>query len=195
VSRKASKLSRYETSERYQQTARMRTALQFLFGTYLCGSVPVQKGLAELLLPDWAQWARCQGSRVTGCGEVAGQLYQTGWRVGLVVARISDLWMKRRVIPCVRSLGGLIRLLLLAIRVLGAVTSGKGFSSPTGEFPRRPCLALPLCRAGKVTSGYNTWWKCQGDAAVGRRPPRPPPFQGIQQIRSSPGFPFQGRSR
>lgn len=153
----------------------MRAALQFLFGTYLCGSVPVQKGLAKLLLPGWTQWARCQGSRVTGCGEVAGQSYLTGWRVGLAVARVSGLWTKRRAFPCERSLGGLIRLLLLAVRVLGAVTLGKGSSSLTGEFPRRPCLALPLCCACKVIPDYNTWWKCQRDAAAGRRPPRPPP--------------------
>ena len=78
----------------------MRAVLRLLFGTYLCGAVSVQKGLAKPLHPVREQGERRQCVRVTARSEVAGQLYSTGRHVGPTDARISVPVTKRRMNLC-----------------------------------------------------------------------------------------------
>ena len=60
--------------------------------SYLCGSVPVQKGLPKLLN---IQEERSQGGTVMGRRVEARQFYFGGCRIGLYVARVSALCTKR----------------------------------------------------------------------------------------------------
>ena len=78
----------------------MRAVLRLLFGTYLCGAVSVQKGLAKPLRPVREQGERRQCVRVTGRSEVAGQSYSTGRHVGPADARVSVPLTKRRMNLC-----------------------------------------------------------------------------------------------
>ena len=176
VSRKATKLSRYEIKHEYQKTERMRAVLRLLFGTYLCGAVSVQKGLAKPLRPVREQGERRQCVRATGRSEVAGQSYSTGRHVGPADARVSVPLTKRRMNLCDHLPNNLRRFRSWAVRVLGAFTSRKGFCRLTGEFPPGPCPAHPLRWPGTATPDYNTWWKCQGYARVGGSSPGAPPL-------------------
>lgn len=74
--------------------------------SYLCGSVPVQKGLPK---PLSNQGERSQGGAVMCRREEAGQLHSGGCRVGLYVARVSALCTKREFPASEELLEGLIR--------------------------------------------------------------------------------------
>jgi len=66
----------------------METAIK----SYLCRSVPVQKGLPK---PLSNQGGRSQGGAVMCRREEAGQLHSGGCHIGLYVARVSALCTKR----------------------------------------------------------------------------------------------------
>ena len=158
----------------------MRGVLQSSsFESYLCGAVPVQKGMVKLR-PDLAirPWERCQGMDASPCGEVADHLYSAGNRAGPACVGVSTLSTNHTA-----SLFGADFSHpadgwgLKPVWVFGGFTLRKWFCSPTGESSRRLACDLPLrpvtaglLRSPQVNLSYNTSWKCFGDAH-GQGPP------------------------
>jgi hypothetical protein len=118
----------------YQTVRSMETAIK----SYLCRSVPVQKGLPKLL--SFYQGERSQDGAVMCRREEAGQLHSGGCRVGLPVARVSALCTKRGFPAFEELLERLMRLPSPASRVTGDVTWRKRLVGSTGEVLRCPRL-------------------------------------------------------
>ena len=120
--------------------------------SYPCGSAPVWKTLAEAL--GLCQSERSQCAAVMRRSDGAGQRYSGGWRFGLIDARVPALTAKRicRFLPAV--LGGLMRLIRRAFRVLRVATWRKRSISSTIELPpRRWPLAVVTDRYKAVPKG------------------------------------------
>ena len=144
--------------------------------SYLCGSVPVQKLLAEpgSLAPGGCSQCGSAMSRSEG----ASQQYSGGWRFGLVDARVPALTAKRNccsfsAVPCV-----LIRLPRWAFRVLRVATWRKRSIIRTIEDPRRS-------RFGGTTGCYKALPKCVLYAAVHGTGSLRPVVRGCQLGQSS----------
>ena len=112
---------------------------------YPCGSAPVWKTLAEVLGPRQSGRSQCAAAMRRNDG--ASQRYSGGWRFGLIDARVPALTAKRicRFLPA--GLGGLMRLIHRAFRVLRAATWRKWSFSFTIELPprRRPPAVVTGC--------------------------------------------------
>jgi hypothetical protein len=109
--------------------------------SYLCGSVPVQKSLVKLA--GLSRGGRSQRIAAMRCGEGADQRYSGGWRFGLTDARVSALAAKRTGWFLPVGLGGSIRLIRRAFRVMRVATWRKRSSLSTIELPHRPRV-LPV---------------------------------------------------
>ena len=90
--------------------------METMIKSYLCGSVPVQKGLSEPLMRYHEGMS--QDGALMHRHEEARQLYSGGCRVGLDVARVPVLRAKRGFLSSEELLEGYVRLSLPA--TLGA---------------------------------------------------------------------------
>ena len=144
--------------------------------SYLCGSAPVRKLLAE---PEGIVLGGCsQGGPAMDRLEGASQQYFGGWRFGPTAARVSAPLAKRNrgsfpAVPCTDT-----RLRCRAVRVLRVATWRKRSILRTIEDP--------LCfRSGGITRPYKAPPKWVGHAVGRERCCLPSAFWGSQLNQSS----------
>lgn len=120
--------------------------------SYPCGSASVWKTLAEVLGQGQSGCSQCAAAMRRNDG--ASQRHSGGWRFGLIDARVPAPTAKRSCGFLPAALGGLMRLIRRAFRVLRVATWRKWPFSSTIELPpRRQSPAVVTDRYKAVLKG------------------------------------------